>query len=363
MGVHLSFVRSTNLDKWKPHELKVMDVGGNANAKAFFRDHGVTDMKTESKYQTRAAQLYNHKLKELTDDSKKKKTTTPAAEDPKAEPVTSATTSSSTSTSSTAKPKKEAPAFQWEEEEPEKEDPANKYTPAPSKSLSPDSRVESKTAGRLGAKKVASKSFFADFDLEDDEEKEQELPPPPSNKSKNQASDDASTRFSRLSYMDDEPKSKNSPTLEKSPSADRNSKPSERNSVYDSRAPGRNNNNNRPPTRERDDNTDYARKNFTSAKSISSDQYFGTDKQDNNSHEKDMRLSRFAGSSSISSADYFDRDESATMSDMSASDVARKFAYTAKTDLGQFSTVVGEGARKLSTIASSFLNDLQDRYS
>ncbi len=50
-----------------------MELGGNANAKAFFRDHGVSDLKTESKYQTRAAELYKHKLKELTDDTKKKK--------------------------------------------------------------------------------------------------------------------------------------------------------------------------------------------------------------------------------------------------------------------------------------------------
>lgn len=361
MGVHLSFVRSTNLDKWKPHELKVMEVGGNANAKAFFRDHGVSDMKTESKYQTRAAELYKHKLKELTtDDSKKKKAASIAAETPKSvEPTSTSTASSSTA----SKPKKEAPTFQWEEETAadEEDDKANKYTPAPSKVTSPESR-ESKTAGRLGAKKVSntsSKSFFADFDLEDDEEKEQDLPPPPTNKSRNQQ-DDVSTRFSRLSYVDDEPaKNKNNSGPDKSPSvsSDRN-KPTS--SVYESRA---NRGNNNKSTKERDDNTDYARKNFTSAKSISSDQYFGTDKQDTNSHEKDMRLSKFVGASAISSAAYFDRDESVTVSDMTASDVARKFAYTAKTDLGQFSTVVGEGAKKLTSIASSFLTDLQDRYS
>lgn len=364
MGVHLSFVRSTNLDKWKKHEIKVMELGGNANAKAFFRDHGVSDMKTESKYQTRAAQLYKHKLKELVEEPKKKKAAAAAAETLKnADSVDSAAASTSSS-STAAKPKKEAPAFQWEEEEQEEEDDlANKYTPAPSKTLPPDSRAETKTAGRLGAKKVSntnSKDFFADFDLDDDDEKEQELPPPPTNKSRNNQADDVGTRFSRLSYVDEEPKNnKNNSSQDKSPAAssDRNNT---RTSVYDTRG-GRSNN--RPPTREKEDNTDYARKNFTSAKSISSDQYFGTDKQDTNSHEKDMRLSKFAGATSISSADYYERDESQQMSDMTASDVARKFAYTAKTDLGQLSTVVGEGAKKLTNIASSFLTDLQDRYS
>jgi len=363
----LSFVRSTNLDKWKVHELKAMEAGGNANAKTFFRDHGVTDMKTESKYQTRAAELYRHKLKELIDDKKKKTTSVVAAVDTAkaASPVISAATSSPSATQASAptttKPKKEAPTFQWEEEEQE-EDVSKKYVPPAASKTTQDTRVETKTAGRLGAKKVSntsSKSFFADFDLEDDEEeKEQELPPPPSNKSRNQA-DDVSSRFSRLSYVDDEPKNKNSPNQERSStsSSDRN----KGSPLYDNR--GGRNNSNRPAGRERDEAPDYARKNFSSAKAISSDQYFGTDKQDGNSQEREIRLSKFANSSAISSADYFDRDESVTIADMTASDVARKFAYNAKSDLGQISNVVGEGAKKLSNIASSFLNDLQDRYS
>lgn len=361
MGVHLSFVRSTNLDKWKVHELKAMEVGGNANAKAFFRDHGVTDMKTESKYQTRAAELYRHKLRELVDDGRKKKTTSVVAAVDNVKKVESPVSSHATSASNTTqatKPKKEAPTFQWEEEERE-EDVSKKYVP-PTASNQPDAR-ESKTAGRLGAKKVSStsgKSFFADFDLEEEEEeKEQELPPPPSNKSRNQA-DDVSSRFSRLSYVDDEPKNKASPNLERTSSSDRTrGSPLYDNNNNNNR--GGRGNNNRPAGRDRDDNVDYARKNFTSAKAISSDQYFGTDKQDGNSQEREMRLSKFANSSSISSAEYYDRDESVTIADMTASDVARKLG----SDLGQFSNVVGEGAKKLSNIASSFLNDLQDRYS
>ena len=37
LGVHLSFVRSTTMDKWKDGELAKMKVGGNASGKAFLK--------------------------------------------------------------------------------------------------------------------------------------------------------------------------------------------------------------------------------------------------------------------------------------------------------------------------------------
>jgi len=36
LGVNISFVRSTNLDKWKPRQAEQMRLGGNSRAKAFF---------------------------------------------------------------------------------------------------------------------------------------------------------------------------------------------------------------------------------------------------------------------------------------------------------------------------------------
>ncbi len=48
---------------------------------------------------------------------------------------------------------------------------------------------------------------------------------------------------------------------------------------------------------------------YSKAKSISSDQYFGNDKKEDE-YEKNAKMTKFSGSRAISSADYFERDES-----------------------------------------------------
>lgn len=58
LGVHLSFVRSTQMDTWTWHQLRCMQVGGNANASAWFRDHSVTSEDANTKYSSRGAQTY-----------------------------------------------------------------------------------------------------------------------------------------------------------------------------------------------------------------------------------------------------------------------------------------------------------------
>ncbi|KAF9490571.1 ArfGap-domain-containing protein [Pleurotus eryngii] len=66
MGVHISFVRSTNLDTWQLSQLRNMKVGGNTSATEFFTKHGGSSLLTESdtkkKYSSRIAELYKEEL-------------------------------------------------------------------------------------------------------------------------------------------------------------------------------------------------------------------------------------------------------------------------------------------------------------
>ncbi|XP_029019040.1 ADP-ribosylation factor GTPase-activating protein 3 [Betta splendens] len=66
LGVHLSFIRSIELDfNWSWFQLRCMQVGGNATAIGFFSQHGSTASAANAKYNSRAAQLYREKIKTL----------------------------------------------------------------------------------------------------------------------------------------------------------------------------------------------------------------------------------------------------------------------------------------------------------
>jgi len=64
LGVHLSFVRSVTMDKWKDIEIEKMKVGGNEKAKRFFEGEDDYDPNSgfSAKYNSRAAALLRDKI-------------------------------------------------------------------------------------------------------------------------------------------------------------------------------------------------------------------------------------------------------------------------------------------------------------
>ncbi|KAK7195171.1 putative GTPase activating protein for Arf [Novymonas esmeraldas] len=66
MGVHITFMKSAELDSWRPQEAVRMALGGNGKAKQFLKQHGNMDPK--SFYTSPAAALYKRMIDKAVND-------------------------------------------------------------------------------------------------------------------------------------------------------------------------------------------------------------------------------------------------------------------------------------------------------
>jgi len=395
-GVHLSFVRSTNLDTWNFEQLAKMEAGGNEKAHSFFIRHGISDnVKSDAKYKSRAGELYREEIRkqaqiilekgvggqvDTTQESENehfesfyyqtdpkqdsKSTNTPTNSTAPVTSVATATTTTSPTAAKTAETTTTTSVTQ-EEEDDSKEDgtnTSNSTTTTVKRSTGTASKksalgAKKTTKPGLGAKKVTGAVNFEEME---EKAKSLKIAEPPSPSGAIQVEDLRPSRFAYLDPTDTLSTSNSNGDSENTKNNDNNnSSTSKPNSPYLNRQNnGRQNaRSNSVPSKAEDPALGSKFKNATS---ISSEQYFGTTEE--NPADKELLYTRFSGSNAISSAQYFGRDEDPKVSDMNAGDMARKFAYQAKNDFASFKSSVSNSSKKITDMTNNFFDDLQRRY-
>ncbi|KAJ4294846.1 ADP-ribosylation factor GTPase activating protein, ER-Golgi transport [Collariella sp. IMI 366227] len=387
LGVHLSFVRSTNLDQWQWDQLRIMKVGGNESATKFFQSNGgsaaLNSKDPKTKYTSAAATKYKEELKRRAARDAKEyvlftrlsRTATPPVVGRTPSPYLNAQIGKDTarSTSPLAKTDSET-------------------KPAASR-ITTSAALRSSTAGPrkaniLGAKKATSKlgakklggDIMIDFDEAEKKAKEEaerieklgydpeEEAPKAAAKAESSAAIMSPTPVSpaRGGYGSSHTREKSAAEVERlgmgfgrlgfgqvgKPAAAAKKSAGGFGSVGPIKAPAE------------DDSDNYARSKFGSQKAISSDEFFGKGMFEAGAQaEAKSRLSGFEGAQSISSNAYFGRpeeDEPAGVEDYgdlesAAKDFVRRFGITAADDLENLTHLLGEGAGRLQGAIHAYL--------
>lgn len=345
LGVHISFVRSTNLDSWTPDQLKMMSFGGNNRAQVFFKQHGWTDGgKIEAKYTSRAAELYKQLLsKEVAKSS---------AEDAAINfPSSPTQTAEKPSDFKPIETPKETPAIkpQTNGSVPVKPASSSSIRTATVKKPIGGAKKTGKTGG-LGARKLNTKTSESLYDQKPEEPVVQV-----STSASSIPSATVTPHISRFEYVD------SSEAVEAGPGGVNSLShvaPPKSSSFFAEYGMETGFSKKTTSSKVQIQESDEARKKFSNAKSISSAQYFG----DQNRAESDSQVSlqKFSGSASISSADLFGDEDNSNL-DLSASDLINRLSFQAQQDMSSLKNIAGETGKKLSSIASTFMNDFQDR--
>ncbi|XP_023486796.1 ADP-ribosylation factor GTPase-activating protein 3 isoform X2 [Equus przewalskii] len=418
LGVHLSFIRSTELDSnWSWFQLRCMQVGGNANASSFFHQHGCATNDSNAKYNSRAAQLYRERIRSLASQATRKHGTDlwldscvvpPASPPPKEEDFFA----------SHASPEVSGPGWASAQPEPSSLAPRNvETTPAnhqggqeqgpsvdglnaPTKAaLEVSSIIKKKPSqakkglgakkGSLGAQKLSNTCFneiekqaqavdkmketedvlaraapneesigISHSVTSDMQTIEQETPIIAKPRTKYNDDNDDSYFTSSSRYFDEPMELKSSSF---SSWDDNSSSYWKKETIKDAdtilKSTGYSD---RPTARRKPDyepaeNTDEAQKKFGNIKAISSDMYFGRQAQAD--YETRARLERLSASSSISSADLFDEQRKQTAGNYNLASV-----LPTAPDMAQLKQGVRSVAGKLSVFANGVMTSIQDRY-
>lgn len=345
LGVHISFVRSTNLDSWTPEQLKMMTFGGNNRAQVFFKQHGWTEgEKSEAKYTSRAAELYKQLLsKEVAKSSKEE-------------------TGLQTSPVGTQSVQAGDGFFDFEVQETPKESFVQKIE-TPDASASPRARAPHSVVtssvkkplggkkmgkvGGLGARKLSSKPNESLYD-----QKPEEAPAKVSTP-KSSTPLVGPSFPSRFEYVD------NIQAAEKGTGGNQVNGhvtlPTSSSFFSDYGMDNGFQKKTSSSSKVQVQETDEARKKFSNAKSISSSQFFG---DQNKGNDNQVSLKKFSGSTAISSADLFGNEDDDLGLDLTAGDLINKLSFQAQQDISSLKNIAGETGKMLSSIASSFMTDM-----
>ncbi|CAE6030426.1 unnamed protein product [Arabidopsis arenosa] len=339
LGVHISFVRSTNLDSWSPEQLKMMIYGGNNRAHVFFKQYGWSDGgKTEAKYTSRAADLYKQILAKEVAKSKAEE----VLDLPPSPPVSSTQVPNGLSSIKTSEALKESNTLKQQEKS-----EVVPVSPRVSRSVKkPLGAKRTGKTGGLGARKLTTKSSETLYDQKPEESIVIQATSPASAKS---ARSSFSSRFdyadsvqNREDYM--------------SPQVVGHVAPPKSSGFFEEELEMNGGRYQKKPitssSKVQIQETDEARKKFTNAKSISSAQYFGSD---NNSADLEAKstLKKFSGSSAISSADLFGDSDGDFPLDLTAGDLLNRLSLQAQQDMSSLKNMAEETKKKLGSVASS----------
>ncbi|PSR91632.1 ADP-ribosylation factor GTPase-activating protein [Actinidia chinensis var. chinensis] len=350
LGVHISFVRSTNLDSWTPEQLKIMSFGGNNRAQVFFKQHGWTDGgKIEAKYTSRAAELYRQLLLKEVAKSSVEEAGLPSS------PVASQSVQASNGfpdVKISESPKEVSSGKQ--EFSDISDSPKAAHTVVTTSVKKPFGAKKTGKTGGLGARKLTNKPSESLYDQKPEE------PPAQVSTSTNStvSTPSVSSLFtSRFEYVDN---AQAAPMSSGGTHVISHVAPPKSSSFFadfgmDSGSKKTGSNSSKIQIEE----SEEARKKFSNAKSISSAQYFGD--QNKAAAAAQVSLQKFSGSTAISSADLFGGSVDNSSLDLAANEFINRLSFQAQQDLSSLKNIAGETGKKLSSLASTLITDLQDR--